>query len=156
MDIFCKACSWSEHCDFEAIVGWMKRAKMVRGNRYPDEEMIPDLLPIALAKLQCPECKTLGLAARYAAEDKLDDDAWDLAVTCKSCGQPIPPERLEALPETRLCVRCQAADESGEPEGEDAWCPRCGEPMHWRVPRTGGAHARLLCRKFPACRGEIT
>ncbi len=27
--------------------------------------------------------------------------------TCDSCGQEIPPERLEALPVTTLCVDCQ-------------------------------------------------
>ncbi len=25
---------------------------------------------------------------------------------CEICGQAIPPERLEALPETRRCVEC--------------------------------------------------
>ncbi len=32
---------------------------------------------------------------------------------CQRCGQPIPPERAEALPETRLCVTC-----SGEVGGD--------------------------------------
>lgn len=26
---------------------------------------------------------------------------------CEGCGKPIPPERLEIVPETRLCVECQ-------------------------------------------------
>ncbi len=30
---------------------------------------------------------------------------------CKRCGQPIAPERLLALPEARLCVRCKSAEE---------------------------------------------
>jgi hypothetical protein len=25
---------------------------------------------------------------------------------CERCKQPIPPERLEALPQTRLCLQC--------------------------------------------------
>lgn len=28
---------------------------------------------------------------------------------CARCGGPIPPERLEALPDTRVCVGCAAA-----------------------------------------------
>ncbi len=28
---------------------------------------------------------------------------------CHVCGDEIPEERLEVLPETRLCVRCKAA-----------------------------------------------
>jgi len=27
---------------------------------------------------------------------------------CKSCGQPIDPARLEALPQAQLCVNCKA------------------------------------------------
>jgi DnaK suppressor protein len=27
--------------------------------------------------------------------------------TCERCGQPIPDERLEALPAARLCIRCK-------------------------------------------------
>jgi DnaK suppressor protein len=29
--------------------------------------------------------------------------------TCATCGQPIPMERLEARPEARHCLRCQAS-----------------------------------------------
>jgi DnaK suppressor protein len=28
---------------------------------------------------------------------------------CQRCGQPIPEERLEALPATRLCIACKRA-----------------------------------------------
>lgn len=28
---------------------------------------------------------------------------------CEKCGQPIPDERLEAIPTARLCVRCKQA-----------------------------------------------
>jgi DnaK suppressor protein len=27
--------------------------------------------------------------------------------TCESCGQPIGPERLEAIPTARLCISCK-------------------------------------------------
>ena len=27
--------------------------------------------------------------------------------TCEHCGQPIDPQRLEALPETTLCINCK-------------------------------------------------
>ena len=27
---------------------------------------------------------------------------------CDSCGQPIDPERLEAIPEASLCIKCKA------------------------------------------------
>ena len=30
---------------------------------------------------------------------------------CENCGEPILPERLEILPETRRCVKCQRQSE---------------------------------------------
>ena len=29
--------------------------------------------------------------------------------TCERCGKEIPPERIEALPETKLCIGCSEA-----------------------------------------------
>jgi RNA polymerase-binding transcription factor DksA len=33
--------------------------------------------------------------------------------TCETCNQPIHWERLEAVPHTRLCIGCKAAEENG-------------------------------------------
>lgn len=38
-----------------------------------------------------------------AALGRMDEDAYG---RCIECGDPIPPERLEALPATTVCVRC--------------------------------------------------
>ena len=35
---------------------------------------------------------------------KMDKGTWG---TCESCGNPIPAERLEALPFVTLCISCQ-------------------------------------------------
>ena len=32
---------------------------------------------------------------------------------CDSCGQPIAPERLEALPQANLCMNCKAKNAKG-------------------------------------------
>ena len=32
---------------------------------------------------------------------------------CDVCGQPIDPERLEALPQANLCMNCKARNEKG-------------------------------------------
>jgi len=34
---------------------------------------------------------------------------------CQECGQPIPPERLQARPEATQCVACQRRLEGGRP-----------------------------------------
>ena len=39
---------------------------------------------------------------------RLDDGTYG---TCEACGKPIPEERLEALPATRLCLEHQAEAE---------------------------------------------
>ena len=45
------------------------------------------------------------LASVEHALQKFDDGTYGL---CDSCGKPIPPERLEALPQATLCLDCKA------------------------------------------------
>ncbi len=45
------------------------------------------------------------LAAVEHALQKFEDGTYGL---CDSCGEPIPPERLEALPQATLCLDCKA------------------------------------------------
>jgi RNA polymerase-binding transcription factor DksA len=47
-----------------------------------------------------------GLEQVERALAKLDQGTYG---TCDSCGGPIPVKRLEALPESTLCVRCAAS-----------------------------------------------
>lgn len=43
------------------------------------------------------------------AIQKVEEDSYGV---CESCGALIPPERLEIVPETTLCVRCAEEQES--------------------------------------------
>ena len=43
---------------------------------------------------------------------KIEDGTYG---QCESCGRPITPERLDALPEATLCIQCKAQDERAEP-----------------------------------------
>jgi len=45
------------------------------------------------------------LASVEHALQKFEDGTYGL---CDSCGKPIPPERLEALPQATLCLDCKA------------------------------------------------
>jgi len=45
------------------------------------------------------------LAAVEHALQKFEDGTYGL---CDSCGKPIPPERLEALPQATMCLDCKA------------------------------------------------
>ena len=42
-----------------------------------------------------------------AVEEALVRARGGMYGTCAECGKPIPPERLEIVPETRWCVECQ-------------------------------------------------
>jgi DnaK suppressor protein len=44
------------------------------------------------------------LARVEHALDKIEKGTYDL---CDNCGKPIPPERLEALPQANLCMNCK-------------------------------------------------
>jgi RNA polymerase-binding transcription factor DksA len=41
----------------------------------------------------------------------------DTIVACEQCGRKIPKERLKAVPDTTLCVRCAAEVESEHDTG---------------------------------------
>jgi len=42
-----------------------------------------------------------------AVEDAIARARQGTQGICADCGKPIPPERLEIVPETRWCVECQ-------------------------------------------------
>ena len=45
------------------------------------------------------------LAEVEHALQKFEDGTYG---KCDNCGQPIPPDRLEALPQASLCLKCKA------------------------------------------------
>ena len=45
------------------------------------------------------------LAKVEHALEKIEKGTYGM---CDNCGQPIPPERLEALPQANLCLNCKA------------------------------------------------
>ena len=56
---------------------------------------------------------TALLAEVRHALDKFEHDTYGI---CDSCGNQIPPERLEARPQANLCLDCRAKTErSGRP-----------------------------------------
>ena len=48
-----------------------------------------------------------GLARTERALAKLDEGTYGI---CDRCGGPIAPRRLEAMPDSTLCVQCAAAE----------------------------------------------
>ena len=67
----------------------------------------------AAPRMTCPICKEKRLHAVDHDPSDEDDADWQSAVLCEVCRQPIPPERIEALPGVKRCVACQGRDEAG-------------------------------------------
>lgn len=52
------------------------------------------------------------LARTQRALDKLDEGTYGI---CDACGEAIPPRRLQAKPESTLCVRCASLEPRARP-----------------------------------------
>jgi predicted RNA-binding Zn-ribbon protein involved in translation (DUF1610 family) len=130
------------------MLDWLRSVRMVRRGAEPELAVLGELFRSGAGKFQCPDCGALGLAIRPAAEE--DDEAWGMARRCDACGKPIARERLDALPDTRLCAACQAGDERGESCGPAEYCPKCGAVMTLRQSRGAGlSRYEMMC---PNCR----
>jgi predicted RNA-binding Zn-ribbon protein involved in translation (DUF1610 family) len=98
----------------------------------------PDLPPVAAAlEVQPPQ----------------EPEESVLAKTCVRCGNPIPVERLEAVPTTVRCISCQQKAETGEEQKIEATkCKKCGSVMVWRMTKNlRPAKYFLGCSKYPKC-----
>lgn len=107
-------------------------------------------------RMRCGRCGTREIRISDAAGRALIDPA---AITpCRTCGCPIPLPRLEALPDTDVCVLCR--EEEGnhlpapphpQPPANERKCPRCGSPTVVR--QNSDNHEFFLgCTSFPKCR----
>ena len=148
-DLRCLGCGWCEVCGPEGMVRWLRSVGKVRPGREPDQEILGALFHAVAAQLTCPQCGRNGLNAALAADDE-QAFAGLGPIPCDGCGQPIPPERLEALPGTKLCTACQNREELGEPSGSPEYCPRCGNVMEVRLSRSAGIARYVM--SCPACR----
>lgn len=148
----CLACGQTETGGVEQAIRVLERTGLARRHRPPETDLIPELLKAAAPRLACEACQAVGFSITAAAE--LPDEEWQPAVLCQQCRQPIPAERIEALPDTTLCVRCQSADETNTAPSEPEYCPKCGNLLVWRQSRGSGiTRYQLLCSTYPKCRG---
>lgn len=150
LELRCPACRWRETCGPTQIVDRLVSLRKLRPNRVPELEILYELFHAAAPAMACPRCAQAGLTVSNALDDA---HAWPGTPDCAACGEPIPRERLEARPNTRLCAACQQLREQGHPVQERDFCPRCGSPMEVRVAGEGD-HVRyvLACSARPPCR----
>jgi transcription elongation factor Elf1 len=105
-------------------VGVMRRCKD------PEPTLVKELFESTANRFACASCEGAGLSVREAEDEDWDD--WGGAVACQGCRQPIPRERIEIFPGTKLCAACQQKDDSGAND-EPEFCPRCGDIMSVRL-----------------------
>jgi hypothetical protein len=152
-ELVCRSCEWRTVCGREDAIGRLRLIGMLRRDPDPDEELLKALFFEAAPRMTCPICKEKRLhAVEYnPADDDFDD--WQAAVLCEMCRQPIPPERVEALPGVKRCVACQGRSESGVTDEEPDYCPRCGSLVEIRASRGSGiTRYRRFCTGSPPCR----
>jgi len=112
--------------------------------------------------MTCPTCKRVGLTLAEADDGDFDDAEfdngvagdWQAAVMCQVCREPIPPERLEFVPDAKHCVACQGKAELGAlPDDDPEFCPKCGSLVELRVSRGSGiTRYKRFCTGMPPCR----
>ncbi len=147
--ISCRACGWAQDLSLSEMVGQLRAAGILKATSDSSPEVIRELYIASTEKLACPDCVAAGISARAATPE--DDEAWGQARACEVCRAPIPRERLELLPDARLCAGCQAQDERGEANAtEREFCPRCGAVM--KLAATRGQGITRYAMRCPACR----
>ncbi len=133
----CGKCGYRTIAGRDELVARLQLVGQLRRDKNPDDAIVLALLSECSPLMTCPGCKTIGLAVSDV--DALDDDGdWQTAVLCEVCRQPIDPERMEVLPDTRRCTECQHKGETGTLHDDLEFCPRCGALVELRVSRGGG------------------
>lgn len=86
----------------------IRSAEGQRGSELADVDQHPADGASDLYEEELDETERILLEAE---ERRIDDARRALAEgtygTCRNCGQPIPPDRLQAAPEAVRCINCQ-------------------------------------------------
>jgi len=151
-ELTCRQCGWRTVCGRDDAVARLRLIGLLRREREPDDQLVEALLVDATPRMTCPICKEKQLRVRPSVDDQSGD--WITAVLCELCREPVPPERLEAVPGTKRCALCAAKAESGEiAEVEPDFCPNCGAIVEVRASRGSGiTRYKRVCTGDPPCR----
>jgi hypothetical protein len=150
-ELNCDNCGWRTVCGADDAAARLRLIGVLRREPGPDEDVLAALFVEAAPRMACPICKEKRLAAAQA--DDVEGDDWQAAVLCEVCRQPIPPERLDAVPEAKRCAACQGLAEAGRLAEEPEYCPNCGAIIEVRVSRGAGiTRYKRVCTGNPPCR----
>jgi hypothetical protein len=152
-ELTCRRCGWRTVCGVDDAIARLRLIGLLRREREPDEDFVAALFVEAAPRMTCPICKEKSLSAS-PIELSDENDEWQAAVLCDVCREPIPAERLEAVPNTKRCANCQGLAESDKlVEAEPDYCPHCGALVEIRVSRGSGiTRYKRVCTGSPPCR----
>jgi hypothetical protein len=152
-ELTCSGCGWRTVCGVDDAIARLRLIGLLRREREPDDDLVATLFVESAPRMTCPICKEKAL--RASPTEGLDDDSeWQAAVLCEVCRTPIPLERLDAVPNTKRCAKCQGLAESDKlPDTEPDFCPNCGALVELRVSRGSGiSRYKRVCTGSPPCR----
>ncbi|HEX5470661.1 MAG TPA: TraR/DksA C4-type zinc finger protein [Lacipirellulaceae bacterium] len=151
-ELTCRNCGWRTVCGRDDAVARLRLIGLLRRERDPNDGLVETLFVEAAPRMTCPICKEKSLFARHSDNDESND--WQVAALCEICREPIPLERLEAVPGTKRCADCARKAEAGQQaEIEPDFCPHCGALIDVRVSRTTGiTRYKRVCTGDPPCR----
>lgn len=151
--LHCRKCSFRTIAGRDDLVGRLRLLGQLRRDKDPNDAIVEALLVEYARLMTCPTCKSTGLTVGDAEVEWDGGDDWQTAVICEICRNPIDPERLEYLPDTRRCIECQHKSETGTlPDEDPEFCPRCGGLVELRVSHsTGITRYKRFCTG--GCRG---
>lgn len=141
MELTCPACSESERCGYSQMLQRLQAVGVMRRSKDPEPTLVTELFESTANRFACSVCGHVGLGVGETQEE--DWSGWGEAVACSGCRQPIPHERLELFPKTKLCAPCQQKDDAGAND-EPEFCPRCGDVMSVRV-KSGTSQYVMSC-----------
>jgi hypothetical protein len=144
----CPRCDETVRWQTETMLAYLRERGKLRREKDPGVELIVELFRNSCEDLVCAACGQRGQAVEPYSP-RFEEDDWAAGRPCEVCGQPIPAERLEFMPDCKQCVECQRKQEAGS-GGEAEYCPHCGTPMTVRVRRTHGLTRYQTC--CPQCR----
>jgi rubrerythrin len=153
-ELTCRQCGWRTVCGRDDAVARLRIIGRLRREREPEQDLVEALFVEAAPQMTCPICKEKRLFARPSQDPAEGTGDWHAAILCEICREPIAPERLEAIPETKRCAVCSAKAESGQlAEIEPDYCPHCGALVEVRVSRGSGiTRYKRVCTGDPPCR----
>ncbi len=142
-ELRCPHCDHQELLEPYEVMTRLIDAKRLKRSADVDWPIAAELFRDLATGFPCEECDRSGLKFGVA---EIDDEEWGMARKCNRCQKIIPAERLEAFPDSTLCVACQQASDNGQESDDREFCPKCGSVMNMRqTTRRGLAQYKMQC-----------